>query len=238
MPGSTAAADRNIGCAHRDRAPVALASVTLLRRNLGRTGLAVVLALTVGVVCLGCSGAGAGAKNPKTSVVGSAPGAFDGLKTSPVKLFDGSGAYREVRFTVSPPKSAPGRKAKGVFEGCALLALNAAEHAQGMMRRTDFAGYDAMIFHFVAPSDGGFWMKTVPMDLSIGWTDASGAVVAASFMKREGNCENCPIYSPSATYRTAVEVPPRGLARVGLDRVGDGSVLAYGGRCSKSPKAG
>ena len=212
--------------------------MTNFRRNLGRTALAVVLALTGGVAGLGCSGAGAGAgaKNPKTSVVGSAPGAFDGLKTSPVKLFDGSGAYREVRFTVSPPKSVPGRKAKKLFEGCALLALNAAEHAQGMMRRTNFAGYDAMIFHFVAPSDGGFWMKTVPMDLSIGWTDATGDVVATSFMKREGNCENCPIYSPSATYRTAVEVPARGLARVGLDRVGDGSVLAYGGRCAKSPK--
>ncbi len=201
-----------------------------------RTALVAVLALTVGVACLGCSGAGAEAKNPKTSVVGSASGAFDGLKTSPVKLFDGSGAYREVRFTVTPPKPAPGRKAKKLFEGCALLALNAAEHAQGMMQRTNFAGYDAMIFHFDAPSDGGFWMKTVPMDLSIAWTDAGGAVAGTAFMKREGNCENCPVYSPSAQYRTAVEVPPRGLARVGLDRVGAGAVLAYGGRCAKSPK--
>ena len=195
------------------------------------------MAVTIGVACFGCTGAGAETANRRTSVVGSAPGAFDGLKASPVKLFDGSGAYREVRFTVTPPKSASGRKAKKLFEGCALLALNAAEHAQGMMQRTNFAGYDAMIFHFVVPSDGGFWMKTVPMNLSIAWTDASGAVVARAFMKREGNCESCPIYSPSAQYRTAVEVAPRGLARVGLDRVGDGAVLAYGGRCAKSPKS-
>lgn len=194
------------------------------------------IALTIGVACLGCAGASADTKNPKTSVAGIAPGATSGLKASPVKLFDGSGAYREVRFTVTPPKSAPGTKARKLFEGCALLALNAAEHAQGMMHRTNFAGYDAMIFHFDAPSDGGFWMKTVPIDLSIAWTDAAGAVVATAFMKREGNCENCPIYAPNATYRTAVEVPPRGLARVGLDRVRDGSVLAYGGRCAKSPK--
>ena len=203
----------------------------------GRTALAAVIAVTLGVACLGCAGAGAETANRKTAVVGSAPGAFDGLKASPVKLFDGSGAYREVRFTVTPPKSAPGRKAKKLFEGCALLALNAAEHAQGMMRRTNFAGYDAMIFHFDAPSDGGFWMKTVPMDLSIAWTDEAGAVVGTAFMKREGNCENCPIYSPNAQYRTAVEVPPRGLARVGLDRVGEGVVLAYGGRCAKSPNS-
>ena len=206
------------------------------RRSLGRRALLAAIAVLTGVACIGCGGAGAEASNPKTSVVGSAVGAFDGLKTSPVKLFDGSGAYREVRFIVRPSKSVPGKKAKKLFEGCALLALTAAEHAQGMMQRTNFAGYDAMIFHFDAPSDGGFWMKTVPMDLSIAWTDAAGAVVATAFMKREGKCENCPIYAPNATYRTAVEVPPGGLARVGLDRVRDGSVLSYGGRCAKSPK--
>lgn len=183
----------------------------------------------------GC--ANAGAKNVKTSVLASAPGAFDDLKPSPVKLFDGSGAFREIRFTVTPPKAARGAKAKKLFEGCALLALAAAEHAQGMMRRNDFAGYDAMIFHFDAPSDGSFWMKTVPMDLSIAWADATGAVVATAFMKREGNCDNCPIYAPGATYRTAVEVASRGLGRVGLDVTKGGSVLAYGGPCAKSPKA-
>ena len=128
------------------------------------------------LVSFGC--ADAGAKNVKTSAIGSAPGAFDGLKLSPVKLFDGSGAFREIRFTVTGRTTASGTKAKKLFEGCALLALAAAEHAQGMMQRTNFAGYDAMIFHFDAPSDGGFWMKTVPMDLSIAWTDDTGAVVA------------------------------------------------------------
>ncbi len=218
---------------------MATMSVRSFRQPRRRASSSAALALLVGVAAmLGCTDARADTSNPKTSVVASSPGAFDGLKVSPVKLFDGSGAYREVRFTVTAPKSsgAKSAKTKKVFEGCAMLALNAVEHAQGMMRRTNFAGYDAMIFHFDAPSNGGFWMKTVPMDLSIAWTDAKGAVVATAFMKREGNCENCPIYSPNATYRTAVEVPPNGLARVGLDRVGEGSVLAYGGRCTKSPK--
>ncbi len=194
--------------------------------------------MTAAVIALfsfGCSGARADTTNPMTSVLASAPGAFHGLKASPVKLFDGSGAYREVRFTVTPPKPVGRGKPKKVFEGCAMLALKVAEHAQGMMRRTNFAGYDAMIFHYGAPSKDGFWMKTVPMDLSIAWTDEKGLVVGTSFMKREGICDNCPIYAPNATYRTAIEVPARGLGRLGLDQVGNGSVLAYGGRCTKSP---
>ena len=216
-------------------APMAVRSSRPLQPR--AVGAAVAL-LSAVVVMLGCTDARADTANPKTSVMASAPGSFDGLKASSVKLFDGSGAYREVRFTVTPPKAARAKsgKTKKVFEGCAMLALNAVEHAQGMMRRTNFAGYDAMIFHFDAPSDGGFWMKTVPIDLSIAWADAKGAVVATAFMKREGNCENCPIYAPNATYRTAVEVAPNGLARVGLAQVGDGSVLAYGGRCAESPK--
>lgn len=202
------------------------------RRRRPAVGVALVAA---SLALFGCSDARADTTNPKTSVLASAPRALDDLQASTVQLFDGSGAYREVRFTVSPARTVRRGKAKKVFEGCALLARNAVEHAQGMMRRSDFAGYDAMIFHFAEPTNGGFWMKTVPMDLSIAWTDAKGAVVATAFMKREGECENCPIYSPNATYRTAVEVPPRGLARVGLDQVGAGSVLAYGGRCTRSP---
>ena len=200
-----------------------------------RVSLVAMAAAAVALSSFGCPGARAATTNPMTSVLASAPGAFHGLKASPVKLFDGSGAYREVRFTVTPPKAVRRGKPRKVFEGCAMLALKVAEHAQGMMQRTNFAGYDAMIFHFGVPSNDGFWMKTVPMDLSIAWTDEKGLVVGAAFMKREGNCDNCPIYGPNATYRTAIEVAPRGLARVGLDQVGDGSVLAYGGRCTKSP---
>lgn len=196
------------------------------------------MAMTAAAIALfsfGCSGARADTTNPMTSVLANAPGAFHELKASSVKLFDGSGSFREVRFTVTPPRTVRRAKPRKVFEGCAMLALKVAEHAQGMMQRTNFAGYDAMIFHFGAPSNDGFWMKTVPMDLSIAWTDGKGLVVGTAFMKREGNCDNCPIYAPNAAYGTAIEVAPRGLGRLGLDQVGDGSVLAYGGRCTKSP---
>lgn len=170
----------------------------------------------------------------RTAVAGASPKAFTSLKSSSVNLFDGSGAFAEVRFTVTPAKKRAGGL-KGVFEGCALLARNAAEHAQGMMQRSNFAGYDAMIFHFEQPSNGAFWMKTVPMDLSIAWVDGLGKVVYTAEMKGEGDCTNCVIYDPKSIYRTAVEAPPKGLARLGLDQVSDGSVLAYGGPCKKSP---
>ncbi len=200
-----------------------------------RVSLVAVIAAAIALLSFGCSGARADTTNPMTSVLASAPGALHDLKPSSVKLFDGSGAYREVRFTVTPPKTVKRGKPRKVFEGCAMLALKVAEQAQGMMQRTNFAGYDAMIFHFAAPSNDGFWMKTVPMDLSIAWTDEKGLIVGTAFMKREGNCDNCPIYAPKATYRTAIEAAPGALGRLGLDQVGDGSVLAYGGRCTKSP---
>lgn len=155
-------------------------------------------------------------------------GVLTNLKPSKVKLFDGSDFFDEVAFRVRY-KNAKGLEK--VILGCALAALTSAQQSQGLMQRKDLAGYDAMIFSFPTDINGGFWMKTVPMDLSIGWFDANGKEVGRADMKREGDCgDQCPVYSPGVSYRTAVEVPKGRLAKLGLV---PGAVLSYGGPCRR-----
>jgi uncharacterized membrane protein (UPF0127 family) len=168
------------------------------------------------------------------SVAGSEPGAFFALKPSRIALFDGSGSFPEIGFRVVKKGGSP---LKALFEGCALLAEKVSEHAQGMMSRKNFGGYDAMIFHFAALNGDAFWMKTVPMDLSVAWLTESGEVLSTAEMKGEGECGSaCVIYPPGGVYKTALEAPRNGLGRLGLGSAGNGAVLQYGGPCRVSPK--
>lgn len=165
---------------------------------------------------------------PTTAPVATGIGSLTDLKRSTVLLFDRSDAFREVAFRVV--RTADG---KVLLRGCALLATTEAQHNQGLMRRKDLAGYDAMLFWFPQPVQALFYMKTVPMDLSIAWFDGAGSLVGKADMKKQGDCgDSCPLYGPDAPYRTALEVRKGGLARL---QVGPSTRLVYGGRCTVSP---
>lgn len=111
---------------------------------------------------------------------------------------------------------------------CALLADTAEQRAQGLMRRTDLAGHDGMIFRFETDTSGSFWMKDTPMPLSIAWFDSSGRFVSSADMEPCLNRPTCPTYAADGPYRYALEVPKGGLPGLG---VGPGSKLVLGGRC-------
>lgn len=112
---------------------------------------------------------------------------------------------------------------------CALLAETDQQHARGLMGRSDLAGYDAMIFRFAADTTGAFYMRNVPVGLSIAWFAADGRFVSSTDMAPCGDRPDCPTYGPAGPYRFAIEVLQGGLEPLGATA---GSVLTLGGACS------
>ncbi|MGH9281574.1 MAG: DUF192 domain-containing protein, partial [Acidimicrobiales bacterium] len=132
--------------------------------------------------------------------------------------------FGEVAFTVTPAGASPA----STF--CALLAETAAQRARGLMGRRDLAGYDAMLFRFDADTTSEFYMRNVPVPLSIAWYAADGRFVSSTGMAPCPDRDGCPTYGAAGPYRFALEVLEGGLGRLG---VGEGSVLTVGGACNR-----
>jgi len=111
---------------------------------------------------------------------------------------------------------------------CAAVADTEAQRQQGLMGRTDLAGYDAMVFVFPADTDVQFYMRNTPLPLSIAWFDAAGRYVSSTDMAPCPDQPGCPTYAAAAPYRLALEVPQGGLRALGI---GPGSSVAVGGGC-------
>jgi uncharacterized membrane protein (UPF0127 family) len=132
--------------------------------------------------------------------------------------------FAEVAFEVDPAGGDP-----KTF--CALLADTPEQRAQGMVGRSDFAGYDGMAFVYTEDATGTYHMRGVPIPLAIAWFDDNGRFVSTAEMQA------CPDAAPACNheyaatgpYRTALEVPGGGLQKLG---VGPGSVISVGGSCS------
>lgn len=97
------------------------------------------------------------------------------------------------------------------------------------MGRRDLAGYDAMVFPFLTDTTAQFYMRNVPVGLSIAWFTADGRFVSSTDMAPCPDQDGCPLYGAAGAYRFAIEVLQGGLGRLGI---GDGSVLNVGGACT------
>ncbi|HEX2700383.1 MAG TPA: DUF192 domain-containing protein [Acidimicrobiales bacterium] len=133
--------------------------------------------------------------------------------------------FGEVAFKVTGAATAT-----SAGQYCALLADTEQQRAKGLMGRRDLAGYDAMVFRFDTDSAGGFYMRDVPVDLSIAWFGADGRFVSSTDMASCPDQDGCPTYTPAGPYRLAVEVLKGGLDRLGI---GQGSMLTVGGACRR-----
>ncbi len=137
--------------------------------------------------------------------------------------------FGEVAFTVVRAETRPATAP----EHCALLAETAQQQARGLMGFRDLAGYDGMIFRFASDTTGPFYMRNVPVGLSIAWFAADGRFVSSTDMAPCPDQEGCPTYAPAGPYRLALEALQGGLGRLG---VGEGSVLTVSGPC-RPPEA-
>ncbi len=132
--------------------------------------------------------------------------------------------YGEVRFVIT---NAQGKDE----EFCALLADTPENQMRGLMGRSDLGGYDAMLFTWPVDVNGGFWMRTVPIWLSIAWWDNRGRLVTALDMAPCGDSSDCPIYNPTGSYRVAMETLRGGLEPLGVSPT---ALLQVGGACRKN----
>jgi hypothetical protein len=112
-----------------------------------------------------------------------------------------------------------------VCEVCLWLADTPERRGRGLMGVTSLGNADGMVFVFEQPTEGAFYMFRTPTPLSIAWFGADGAYVGAADMAPCLDAEpgECPLYSPGAPYRYALEVfapPPDDRVGGGLDALG------------------
>ena len=117
----------------------------------------------------------------------------------------------------------------GLREFCMLLADDDTSRGQGMRGRSDFAGYDGMLFAHDEEITANLTMEGVPVPLSVGFFDGSGGFTGAIGMAPCAAGGECPAYVPPTSFRWALEVPEGSLPALG---VGDGARIEVAGACA------
>jgi uncharacterized membrane protein (UPF0127 family) len=136
------------------------------------------------------------------------------------------GNFNEMGIRVLAQNTKPD---PGATPFCVLVAETPQQRAQGLTGRPDLGGYDAMLFLFPQDTDAKFHMRNTPLPLTIAFFESGGAFVSSADMAPCGNSSRCPRYAATGRYRTAIEVPQGGLARL---KIGPGSRLILGGTCT------
>ena len=144
-----------------------------------------------------------------------------GANTPPDPTLGGLPGFGEVALQVTPAGGT-------ATQYCAVLADTDEQRAKGLMGQRDLAGYDAMVFQFAADTTGPFYMRNVPVGLSIAWFGADGTFVSSADMAPCGDKDGCPNYTATAPYRYAIEVLQGGLGELGIR---EGSTITVGGAC-------
>jgi uncharacterized membrane protein (UPF0127 family) len=117
-----------------------------------------------------------------------------------------------VAPTTTPPRAptpAPLRTATVTLtDGAATatltveLATTPADHARGLMFRTELPDSEGMLFVFSRDDSGAFWMKDTYIPLDIAWIDASGVVLGIAY----GQPLDLTGLEPPSPYRFVLEV--------------------------------
>jgi len=116
-------------------------------------------------------------------------------------------------------------------ELCTYLAQTPDERGRGLMRVTDLAGHDGMLFRFEGPSTDRFWMKNTVMPLTAVWFAPDGSFLDAQDMEPcPSTAASCPSYGPGLPAGQVLELPQGDDDRWGI---GAGSVLeSVGAACT------
>ena len=108
-------------------------------------------------------------------------------------------------------------------EGSVIVDVEIADsdelRERGLMGRTSLADDAGMIFIFMEPTHGGFWMKDTKIPLSIAFIDDDFKIVSM-FDMEPCKADPCPIYEPDSEYSAALEVNQGAFEEWGVE-VGD-----------------
>ena len=85
------------------------------------------------------------------------------------------------------------------------IADSEEQREHGLMGRTSLGDDEGMIFIFMEPSTGGFYMKDTLIPLSIAFIDEGGKIIAITDMD-PCHSDPCPIYRSPSEYSAALEV--------------------------------
>ncbi len=150
---------------------------------------------------------------------GTSPGTTPGTTTSPASEPAGvePSGFTTVQATITDPDGEE-------CEVCLWLADSPDERGRGLMGVTDLGDAVGMAFVFEEPTNGAFYMFQTPTPLSIAWFGVTGAWVGSADMEpcTDQPANECPLYSPGATYDLAIEVFAGDLDELGLT---DGSTV-------------
>ena len=101
------------------------------------------------------------------------------------------------------------------------VAADEPARERGLSGRTQVPRGTGMVFLFPTDTTAPFWMKDTLVPLQIAFVAADGRVVSL-FEMTPCRADPCTVYTPSATYRYAVELPSGAFTAAGLkqgDRV-------------------
>jgi uncharacterized membrane protein (UPF0127 family) len=116
------------------------------------------------------------------------------------------------------------------YDGCVLVAADAASRGRGLMDVTSLGRFDGMAFRWSSDQTARFYMFRTLIPLSIAFINAKGTVVGTDEMTPcpDQVADRCPLYGPSGPYAIAIEAAAGGLGRIGL---GVGAQVSLGGTC-------
>ena len=99
-----------------------------------------------------------------------------------------------------------------------LIAETFDQKLYGLMYRPKMRSDLGMAFPYSSDQNGGFWMKNTLIPLSIAFVDSNDVIVRILDMEPcVDDGDDCPSYSPDASYRMALEVNQGMFAEWGID---------------------
>jgi uncharacterized protein len=102
------------------------------------------------------------------------------------------------------------------------VAADEPARERGLSNRTQVPKGTGMVFLFPADTTAAFWMKDTLVPLQIAFAAADGRVVSL-FEMTPCRADPCPVYTPTAAYRYAIELPAGAFTDAGV-RAGDQAV--------------
>ena len=122
----------------------------------------------------------------------------------------GTGAMRRYAYLLQPA-------GRPVARVSLEVAADEPARERGLSRRAEVPAGSGMAFLFPSDTTDAFWMKDTLVPLQIAFVAADGRVVSL-FEMAPCRADPCRVYTPTGSYRYAVELPAGAFTAAGVER--------------------